>query len=58
MVGLFPSWPAFFGIYLNCILIALSATGYGYMISALAPTVEKRFKINTYNEGPFFAPKK
>ena len=27
-------------IYFTCILIALSATGYGYMISALAPTVE------------------
>jgi len=40
MVGLFASWEAFFGIYLNCILIALSATGYGYMISALAPTIE------------------
>ena len=40
MVGLFPSWSAFFNIYFASILIALSATGYGYMISALAPTIE------------------
>jgi len=40
MVGLFPSWSAFLNFYLNCILIGLSATGYGYMISAIAPSVE------------------
>ena len=40
MVGLSPTWDAFWSFYLTCILIALSATGYGYMISALAPTVE------------------
>ena len=53
MIGLFPSWSAFWAMYLTCIMIALSATGtfftlssyhfspgYGYMISALAPTIE------------------
>ena len=40
MVGFVPTWEAFWSIYLTCILIALSATGYGYMISALAPSVE------------------
>ena len=40
MVGLFPSWVAFLSTYFTCILIAMSATGYGYMISALAPSVE------------------
>ena len=40
MVGLYPSFNAFWSIYLTCILIAMSATGYGYMISALAPTIE------------------
>jgi len=40
MVGMAPGWSAYFSVYLTCILIALSATGYGYMISALAPTVE------------------
>ena len=40
MVGYSPTWDAFWSVYLTCILIALSATGYGYMISALAPTVE------------------
>ena len=40
MVGMAPGWDAYFSVYFTCILIALSATGYGYMISALAPTVE------------------
>ena len=40
MVGMAPGWDTFFNVYFTCILIALSATGYGYMISALAPTVE------------------
>ena len=40
MVGMAPGWSTFFSVYFTCILIALSATGYGYMISALAPTIE------------------
>lgn len=40
MIGLFPSGVAFGSMYFTCILIAASATGYGYMISAIAPSVE------------------
>ena len=40
MVGLYPSMAAWFSVYCTCILIAMSATGYGYMISAIAPSIE------------------
>lgn len=40
MIGLFPSWICFCSMYLTSILVGLSATGYGYLISALAPTFE------------------
>jgi len=40
MIGLYPAVTSYLWFYVVCILIAASATGYGYMISAIAPSVE------------------
>lgn len=40
MFGLFPLWSVFFNQYLTVILIALAASGYGFLISALAPSMQ------------------
>jgi len=40
MIGLYPTWVAFFTVYFTTFLIGLSSSGYGYMISAIAPSVE------------------
>ena len=45
MVGMTPEWDAFFSFYFTCTLIAFSATGYGYMISAWTPTVEAAYGL-------------
>merc|ERR1739848_811156 len=40
MFGFYPSWVAFFNQYLSLMLIAFTATGYGFLVSALAPNLE------------------
>ena len=40
MFGMFPSWSVFFNQYLTVILISIVSAGYGFFISALAPTAE------------------
>ena len=40
MIGLYPAVTSYLWFYVVCILIAASATGYGYTISAIAPSVE------------------
>ena len=38
MVGFAPYVDAFFQIYLNFLLVSLCASGFGYVISAIAPS--------------------
>lgn len=40
MFGLFPLWSVFFNQYLTVMLIAMVASGYGFVISSIAPSLE------------------
>ena len=52
MFGMFPLWTVFFHQYLTCIMISLTSSSYGCLVSALAPTAEIANDIGIMMMGP------